>query len=82
VNENFMLEMRTVVYANNPDQMGVVVRDLGGENVKVDFGDGYQDEALLPGRWTPRASLNDVTDDYDLAKAWGYTEDEEDEDDE
>ena len=76
--ENFMLEMRTVTYDGDIDQMGVVVKDWGGENVKVDFGDGYSDEAGMPGRWTPRAALDDVTDTYDLAEAWGYIEEDED----
>lgn len=76
------LEMRTVVYGGDIDQMGVVVRDLGGERVKVDFGSGKTDEAGLPGEWVPRADLEDVTDMYDKAAEWGYTEDEEDEDDE
>jgi ribosomal protein S24E len=80
--ENFMLEMRTVIQGGDVDQMGVVVKDLGGERVKVDFGDGKADEAGYVGVWVDRSALNDVTDDYNLAKAWGYTEDEEDEDDE
>lgn len=78
--ENFMLEMRTVAYNGDVDQMGVVVKDLGGERVKVDFGDGKRDEAGLPGHWVPRAALNDVTDLHDLAQAWGYTEEEENDD--
>jgi hypothetical protein len=79
------LRMRTIEWRNPNDEVesGVVVKDMGGENVCVDFGEHLYDEALLPtGSWVPRADVEDITDDIDLAREWGLIEDDEDEDDE
>lgn len=80
------LTNRTVVLDGDIDQMGVVVRDDGGERVKVWFHDRpltrvhYLDGA----DYIDRSRLEDVTDEddpaYNLAVAWGLVEDEEDED--
>ncbi|MER6605723.1 hypothetical protein ABT282_07355 [Streptomyces sp. NPDC000927] len=68
------LDMRTVVYEGDVDQMGVVVHDDGGECVRVDFGDGAATGARgwCVGTHVPRGKLEDVTDTYDLARKWGY----------
>lgn len=60
------LTLRTVVYKGDIDDMGVVVRDPGGERVKVSFGSGEE--------YVPRADLEDVTETYDLAFARGLTD--------
>lgn len=59
------LEMRTVVFRGDIDDMGVVVVDGREERVKVKFGDKEE--------WVPRADLEDVTDLYDYAYEWGLT---------
>lgn len=67
------LTMRTVTYKGDIDQLGVVVKDLGGERVRVDFGEGSPDEAGYRGEWIDRDDVEDVTEMYDLAFAWGLT---------
>lgn len=68
------LEMRTVVYKGDIDDMGVVITDGREERVKVRFGGGTEE-------WVPRADLEDVTEMYDYAYRWGLTtENHEDED--
>jgi hypothetical protein len=79
------LRLRTVEWRNHGDEIetGVVVKDMGGENVCVDFGEHKYDEAWLPtGSWIPRSEVEDVTDDTDLAREWGLVEDDEDDEDE
>lgn len=67
------LTMRTVVYQGDIDQMGVVMRDGGGERVRVYFGDGRPDEAGNLGEYVDRDDLEDVTEMYDYAYQWGFT---------
>lgn len=62
------LEMRTVTVDGDPDQMGVVVSDWRGENVKVSFDGGLTSEYI------PRDRLEDVTELYDYAFQWGLTD--------
>lgn len=70
------LTLRTVTYKGDIDEMGVVLEDQGGERVKVTFGDGKASGARgwNLGEWVDRRDLEDVTDSYDLAHKWGYTE--------
>lgn len=76
------LTLRTVVFQNDINQMGVVVNDWGEERVVVDFGEKRERTPHYDrgGVYVDRSDLTDVTDDYNLAVAWGYIEDEEDED--
>lgn len=77
------LTNRTVVFDDDIDQMGVVIDDLGGERVKVWFGDGpltrthYHDGGV----WIDRDRLEDVTDEddpaYNLAVAWDLIDGED-----
>lgn len=62
------LELRTVVVDGDIDQMGVVMRDWRGENVRVTFDGGRTTESIR------RARLEDVTDLYDYAFQWGLTD--------
>lgn len=62
------LEMCTVTVDGDPDQMGVVVSDWRGENVKVSFDGG------LTAEYIPRDRLEDVTELYDYAFQWGLTD--------
>jgi hypothetical protein len=75
------LTSRTVVIGGDIDQMGVVVYDNGGERVKVSFGErgGYSPhyERGGPGEYVNRSDLEDVTDSFDYAREWGFTEDED-----
>lgn len=68
------LEMRTVVVDGDPDQMGVVMSDWRGEWVKVSFDGGQTEERI------PRDRLEDVTDLYDYAYAWGLTDEKQSDD--
>jgi hypothetical protein len=77
VSETNDLTLRTVMFRNKVDDMGVVLRDTGEERVKVDFGDGKASGAggWDVGTWVDRTDLTDVTEDHDLALAWGLVED-------
>jgi hypothetical protein len=69
------LEMRTVTVDGDIDQMGVVMNDWRGEQVRVSFDGGRTSEYI------PRDRLEDVTESYDYAYRWGLTdESHEDED--
>ena len=76
------LTNRTVVFDGDIDQMGVVVYDGKEQRVRVWLNDRpltrvhYMDGA----EYIDRDRLEDVTDDFDLAKEWGLVEDDEDED--
>jgi hypothetical protein len=61
------LELRTVVVDGDIDQMGVVMHDWRGENVRVSFDGGRTSEYI------PRERLEDVTETYDLAYRWELT---------
>ncbi len=63
------LQMRTVVYKGDIDDMGVVTDDLREERVKVKFAGGEE--------WVPRVDLEDVTELYDCAYAWGLTDEDQ-----
>jgi hypothetical protein len=60
------LEMRTVVFRGDIDDMGVVITDLREERVQVKFADREE--------WVARDDLEDVTDLHDLAYTWGLTD--------
>ena len=69
------LEMRTVIFDNDADQMGVVMSDWRGEWVKVSFDGGRTAKPVA------RDRLTDVTDTYDCAHAWGLTDAKQSDDD-
>jgi hypothetical protein len=61
------LTMRTVIYRGDIDDPGVVIEDSGAPNVKVKF-------SATGEEWVSRTDLEDVTETFDLAHAWGLTD--------
>lgn len=75
----------TVSLTGDPEGAGLVVYDGNGAAVRVRFeGVEYPSSPHYqpggPGEYADRDELIDITHMRDLAREWGYTEDEEDED--